>query len=319
VSLLRVALVGAGTMGGLHARVLAQSPRTTLVRVIDPGSVAAEVAQRFGAEYSPELDLSGVDAVVVAARTEAHPTVAEAALDAGLPVLVEKPLAARLEDSEALVERSRRAGVPLMCGFLERYNPAVMTARAVAREVIQIHGVRHSPFVPRIATGVGTDLLIHDVDLTLQIKGEAPQSVKASVGYFHESSRENRAEDTADATMMFADGSLATLSASRVSHRKIRTLSLTEIDRLIEVDLLRRDVTIYRHVAEATTDEFVGYRQQTIIDIPALVTGEEPLAAQLNRFVDLATGVSGDVEAEREAILPAHRATEAALSSAVLA
>ncbi|MGF7123345.1 Gfo/Idh/MocA family protein [Rhodococcus sp. BE178] len=316
----KIALIGAGKMGSLHARVVSQSPLTDLALVIEPNAEQGQaVAERCGAQWAPDFtDLSGVDAVVVAAATPAHYELAGRVLDLGKPLLVEKPLAATYEQSVDLVERSARADVPLMCGLLERFNPAVRTAREFAGEVWQVTGTRHSPFVSRIPTGVATDLLIHDLDLAIGFVGSEPVQARAEFGYFHPTSIENRAEDSADAIMRFESGAVATISASRLSQRKIRQLSLLEADRLIEIDLLRRDITVYRHVDDDITADGSSYHQQTIIEIPTIRYSEEPLSAQLGHFVGLLNG-TGDVAAERASILPAHRAVHEATVSAVSA
>ena len=131
--------------------------------------------------------------------------------------------------------------------------------------------------------------------------------MRAGLGQFHPSSAED-SEDVADAVMTFPSGAVATASASRMGHRKIRTMAITELGRVIELDLLRRDVTVYRHVSSDLSENSgpLGYRQQTIIEIPELVTAQEPLAAQLNRFLDVVGG-KVDMAVERDSILPAHR------------
>lgn len=304
----RVALVGTGKMGSLHARVLAQSTRCELVQVVEPREdQGREVASRFDVQWAPGFDdLAGIDAVVVAAATPAHYEIAGRVLDLGKPLLVEKPLAATYQQSEDLVRRAGASGTPLMCGLLERFNPAVRTAREFVGEVWQINGVRHSPFVSRIPTGVATDLLIHDVDLAIGFAGGELCGAKGEFGYFHPTSKENRAEDTAEAVLRFTTGAVATISASRISQRKVRQLSLLEPERLIEIDLLRRDITIYRHIDDDMPSDRDGYAQQTVIEIPTIRYSEEPLAAQLGHFLDIVAGTA-DADAERDAILPAHR------------
>jgi predicted dehydrogenase len=307
----RIALLGAGQMGSLHARVLSQSAQCELAVIVEPREETGRViAERWGVDWAPDFDaLDGIDAVVIAAATEAHFSIAKRVLELGKPLLVEKPLALTFEQSAELVEESRRRGLPIVCGFLERFNPAVLTARQFVGEVVQINAVRHSPFVPRISNGVATDLLIHDVDLAIRFTGDKPTVVKGAFGYFREPSRNNRSEDSADTTMTFPSGALATISASRISQRKVRQLSILEIDRLIEIDLLRRDITIYRHVADQPSSDGVGYQQQTVIEIPTILQSAEPLAAQLSHFLRLlALGAGADeVAEERDAILPAHR------------
>ncbi|NJC68343.1 Gfo/Idh/MocA family oxidoreductase [Planosporangium thailandense] len=306
----KVVLVGTGSMGSLHARVLFQSERCDLIRVVDPNREAGTgIANRYGAKWTPELgDLSDADAVVLAAPTEHHHKIAHDILAADKPLLIEKPVCGSLAESEEIVELSEKRGLPLVCGLLERFNPAVMTAMALVDHPVHVTAARHSPYVPRIRTGVAWDLLVHDVDLAIQIFGGAePARVRGMLGHFHPRSL-TAAEDVAEAVMNFAGGGMATVSASRISQRKLRALTIAEVDRLIEVDLLRRDVTIYRHVAlDAATPDGRGYRQQSIIEIPELTTSREPLAAQLDHFLDIVEGRS-DAKTERARILPSHRA-----------
>jgi predicted dehydrogenase len=304
---IRVALVGAGSMGSFHARVLAQSERAELALVVDPNSdVAAPITARYDAVWVPELDEpSRVDAVVVAAPTDLHPSIGRHVLRSGLPLLMEKPIADDIGEVETLIALSARNDVPLMCGLLERFNPAVMTAFAVAREPRHVMTRRHSPYASRIKTGVSSDLLIHDVDLVLRLAGAEPAVVRGAFGFVHPSSSPG-SEDIAEALLGFDSGMLAAVSASRLSQYKVRSLSIAEVDRLIEVDIVRNAVTIYRHVLNEADPDGLNYRQQTIIEIPALVSGREPLAAQLDHFLDLVEG-RADAGTERGTLLAPHR------------
>lgn len=304
----RVLLVGAGQMGGHHARVISQSPGAELAVLVDPReTVGKGVAERFATEWMPALpDLRDIDAVVVAAATEAHYDLAMAVLSQDVPLLIEKPVTDNLLRSQEILDVAEGRDLPFMCGLLERYNPAVMTARSFVELPFHVVATRHSPYAPRIRTGVAWDLLVHDVDLAINIVGSAPGAVDARLGFFHPDS-ERRAEDVAETLLEFDGGAIAQVSASRVGQRKIRQLSIYESDRLIEVDLLRRDVTVYHHVSENFQDgDGRGYKQQTVIEIPELVTSQEPLTTQFNRFLDLIDGRS-DAAAERATILPSHR------------
>jgi predicted dehydrogenase len=304
----RLLLVGAGQMGTNHARVIAQSPRAELAVLVDPReTVGRGVAERFGATWSPELpDLADIDAVVVAAATEAHYDLAMAVLSQDVPLLIEKPVADSLLRTEEILGLADTRDLPFMCGLLERYNPAVMTARSFVEAPFHVTAARHSPYAPRIRTGVAWDLLVHDVDLVITTMGAAPESVDARLGFFHPDS-EAGAEDVAETLLEFPGGGIAQVSASRVGQRKIRQLSIYESDRLIDVDLLRRDVTVYHHVSENSQDgEGRGYKQQTVIEIPELVTSQEPLTTQFHHFLDLLDGTE-DAAAERATILPPHR------------
>jgi len=311
-----IAVVGAGSMGFLHARVVASSGQAELAVIVEPREeVGRALAERFGARWTPDLSgLAGVDAVVVAATTSAHHPIAMEVIAAGLPLLVEKPVTDNLADTEAIVAAAAGADVPLMCGLLERFNSAVVTAAQLTRDPVHVTAQRHSPYAPRIPTGVAWDLLVHDVDIALTMLGTQPTSVDAHFGYFHPQSL-GGAEDVAEVQLTFPSGQLASLSASRIGQRKIRSLTITEVNRTIEVDLLRQAVTIYRHVgAEAATDDGLGYRQQTIIEIPMMVNLGEPLAAQLSHFVDLISGTA-DADAERRGILPSHGVVAQAIAS----
>lgn len=308
---LNIVVVGAGSMGSLHARVVAQSESCRLAALVDPrAEVGRALADRFSTQWQPELgSLAGVDGVVVAAATEAHEGLARHVLEAGVPLLVEKPVTADYGVSCEIVALSEKHDVPMMCGLLERYNPAVVTARPMIDSPVHVRGQRHSPYAPRIKTGVAWDLLVHDVDLAMQFLPGDVDHIGAVVGQFHPSSVPG-AEDVVETTLRFDSGAVASISASRIGQRKVRTLVVHDIDKLVEIDLLRRDITVYHHVSEqAATEEGRGYRQQTIIEIPELVTSREPLAAQLDHFVELVRGTA-DAASERASILPSHEVVE---------
>ncbi len=304
---LQVALVGAGVMGRLHARTLSASPDADLACVVDVDEVSARrVAEQYAAAWAADLDdPTAFDAVIVAAPTSTHADWAGRVLPTGTPLLLEKPLADDLDEARRIVELSARHDAPLMCGFLERNNPAIRAAFEIARDPVHVTAVRHSPYAPRIATGVAYDLMIHDIDLVLRLAGTTPAAVLGMVGFCHPTSVQG-AEDVAEASLVFDSGLVARISASRVAHRKVRRMTIVEGTREIEVDLVRQDVTIYQHVDnEMVDDGRLGYRQQTVIDIPFIERGKEPLALQLERFVAL---VRGDVDAadERRTLLPPH-------------
>jgi predicted dehydrogenase len=303
----QIALVGAGAMGALHARVITQSQDADLACVVDPDRDGGELlAERFRTRWLPDVDdLSSFDAVIVASPTATHAAWGLRAIGAGTPVLIEKPLSTDVAETQRLVDEAERAGVPLMCGFLERFNPAVRTALDIVDEPVHVGAVRHSPYVPRIATGVAHDLLIHDVDLVLRMTGRLPDRLTANYLYCHPKS-EPGAEDVAEVTLHYPGELLASLSASRVSQRKVRTLLIAELERVVEIDLVRQDLTVYRHVGNAPLeDDGPGYRQQTIIDIPTIQHQREPIASQLERFVALARGET-DAESERASVLQPH-------------
>ena len=302
---LRVGLIGAGSMGSLHARVLAASAATELAWISDPDrAIGQRFAARFESRWTPEPVLSDVDAVVIAAPTPFHHRHAMCVVAKGLPLLLEKPIADTISDVAEIIGASRKAGSVLMCGLLERFNPAVRTAADIVRDPLHISTVRHSPYAERIRTGVASDLLIHDIDLVVRLLGQPPASVTGHYGYFDPRS-DATSEDVAEATLRFAQGQIASLSVSRIAQHKIRSLTIAELGRVIEVDLVRQLITIHRHVEEAGFDEEAGYRQQTIIEIPIIRHPGEPLQLQLAHFVNLVEG-RADVDEERDSLLLPH-------------
>jgi predicted dehydrogenase len=314
---LRVALIGSGMMGSLHARVLSQHLRTDLAVVVDPDAERGlATAEAWGTHWAAELDdIESYDAMVVATPSQHHLEWAVRGLEAGLSVLVEKPLSQDHGEVEHLVGIADKLDLPLQCGLLERFNPAVMKACEIVEEPIHISVMRHSPHTPRITTGVAYDLSIHDVDLALRMTGEYPARIDALMSVCHTASPAD-SEDIAEIILGFPSGTIAALSASRVSQRKLRTLQVAERDRLVEVDLLRRDITVYHHVgSDYLEGRNTGYRQQTVIDIPAITDAREPLAAQLDHFIALAEGLIDPVS-ERAGILPPHRVIEHAIDVA---
>ncbi|MHA6667357.1 Gfo/Idh/MocA family protein [Homoserinimonas sp. A447] len=308
MALKHIALVGAGTMGSHHARVISQSTRASLAVLVDPReSVGRPIAERFGATWAPEIPpLGDIDGVVIAAATEAHYPLAMQVIGEQTPLLVEKPVADSLLRTEEILAAADALDLPFMCGLLERYNPAILTARTMLDSPFHITASRHSPYASRIRTGVAWDLLVHDIDLAITLMNAEPQHIDARLGFFHPDS-EPDAEDVAETVLEFSGGAIAQVSASRVGQRKIRQLSIYQDDRLIELDLLRRDVTVYHHISENSADgEGRGYKQQTVIEIPEMVTSQEPLTTQFDHFLDVIDGTV-DAAAERASILPSHR------------
>lgn len=311
---LRVGLIGAGSMGRNHARVIAESRGSDLVAIVDPyRDGAAPVAERYGAMWVPELSgLPSVDAVVVAASTEYHYDIAREVLERGIPMLIEKPVCPSFAQTQEILSLSAAKNVPVMCGFLERYNPAVVIARRMIEDPLYIRAERLSPYAPRIRTGVAWDLLVHDVDLVVQLFAEGdPQSANIEVAHVHPDSAPG-AEDVVDASLRFEAG-IASVAASRIAQRKVRTMTVQTISTMYEIDLLRRSLTLFRHaVVEEAAEGGAGFRQSTEMEIPEIV-GVEPLAAQFARFEELVRG-QVDADEERASIVPAHRIVDSALA-----
>jgi predicted dehydrogenase len=238
LSRLRVLVVGAGHMGRLHATKAARAlpAQVALAGVADRHLDRAEaLARELGGARaaSDPLALAGdADAAIVAVPTVAHAAVAGALLDAGLDVLVEKPLAATLAEAEALLARARRAGRVLQVGHLEWHNPALRALRPRIGRPRFVEAHRLGPFPARgTDVDVVRDLMIHDIDVLQRLLGEEPESLEA-VGVAVLSAQ----ADLANARLRFPGGCIANLTASRVSPTPLRKLRLFQADGYLSVD-----------------------------------------------------------------------------------
>jgi predicted dehydrogenase len=313
----RVLLIGAGAMGSHHGRVIGESWRCELAAVAEPDEQRGRrLARRFNAVWKPEVDsLSDVDAVVVAAPTSLHPRIASDVLAQGIPLFVEKPLCASLNDCREIVDLALGRDIPLMCGFVERFNPPVLEALSRVESPQAVHAHRLSNYSPRMQAGVTWDLLVHDVDITLRVFDEGtPKIVNAVTGY--SAFEERPGEDTVETELEFSGARTAALSASRVSSRPARQLTIFEENRTVVADLLNPSVTVYsgkHHRAFGRAADFSAHHE--VSEHMECSGYREPLAAQLDRFVDLVEGRT-DARAEIRSILPSHEAVAAILDSA---
>lgn len=299
-------------MASHHARVISDSEMADLAMVVDTDVQRAEqLATLYGGRASTRVEqTTDCDAVIVATPTESHAEIATRVLQAGIPLLVEKPIANDVQAVEAVIALSEATETPLMCGFVERFNP-VITAAMNLMDVPPLHMVclRHSPPAPRISTSVVYDLLIHDIDLALRLAGSDALSAVAGTTWTPDGAT---FAEISDCTLRFEDGMIATLSASRMGQRKIRTYLVGTQDSLIELDLLRQDITVYRHVAHQQVGDPTTYRAETIIDIPFVRQVGEPLALQLNHFVSLARRRINPEDERRTLLAPHIAAAEVA-------
>ncbi len=228
MSKLRVAVVGVGHLGQHHARIAATAPDAVLAAVVDPDPVRGpEIAGKFGAPWMPSLAeaLAEVDAIQIAAPTGFHHALGLQALQAGKHVLMEKPLAATLDEGLALLEAlaaARKAHPALVAqvGHLERFNPAVAALRGRGFRPRFLEAVRVSPFPARsLEVDVVMDVMIHDLDLLRALVGRPVVDVEA-VGV----PVLTPYADLVNARLKFEGGAFATVTASRVARKKERTL-----------------------------------------------------------------------------------------------
>lgn len=278
-----LAVVGAGVMGSNHARVAVGIPDVRLTHVVEAdGDRGGALAARVGAEHVATVDdLPAVDLAVVAVPTPLHRPVAEALFSRGAHVLVEKPIAATLDDARAIIEAAERAEKTLAVGHVERFNPAILQLDHLDGEVVHLDIARLSPFSARVPDSVVVDLMIHDLDLARSIVGSEVRDVRA-VG------RTIRGEttDLASALLEFENGVTASLTASRLGQNKIRQVNITYVDSFVTVDLLRQDLQVNRvEHTEFVSSEGTRWRQQGTVEIPFLEQQGEPLFLELRDVV----------------------------------
>lgn len=269
----RLAVVGAGQFGKNHCRVIHESEGAELVAVVDIDATrAAEVASLYGGlPLTDYRELGGrVDAAVVAAPTSAHEQIGCFLVDAGIDVLVEKPLAPDVESADRLVSRAEKSGRVLQVGHLERFNPAVseLERRVTLPLFFEIH--RMNLFSPRsLDVDVVLDLMIHDVDIVLALTGTEPAEIRAA-GVSILSSK----VDIANVRLEFSNGCVANLTASRISTERVRKLRLFQPDQYLSLDYTRQDLAIF-----SVRGGQIGFEQ-------APVTKAEPLKLQLEAFLE---------------------------------
>lgn len=249
--------------------------------------------------------VEGCQAAIVTTPPASHTSVVTQLLEAGIPTLVQAPLAADINEATALVELSKRREVPLSCAFLERFNSALKAARGMLDEPpVHLMAVRHTPRDPSATTNVIHDLMIHDIDLAIQLGGgPMVESVRGTTLI----PAGSEMVELADAVITFGSGLIGTFSASRISHRARRDLMLVTTNKLMEIDLLRYQVRVTRHVAAHHLLEGGAptYRENIVVDSPFVHQIGEPLALQMEQLADLAEGRI-DAAAIRNGLLPPH-------------
>ncbi|MBI5244608.1 MAG: Gfo/Idh/MocA family oxidoreductase [Elusimicrobia bacterium] len=276
---LRFAVIGAGRIGAHHARIIGRHPDAELVGVCDPNVWRAQVlAWRTGAlayrDYRQILDR--IDAAVVAVPTDKHHEVGLAAMQKGIHCLIEKPLAADVEQAKELLAVSEKSGTVLQVGHVERFNPAVLKAIEYIRHPRFVSVERLGPYDPRVSDiGVVMDLMIHDLDILLTLVGSEIESLEA-VG----ASLFSKHEDIANVRVRFKAGCIADLTASRISLKRCRKVRIFQESSYISLDyanaslkVCRKKVPVIRTLADVEVHE---------PKLPKM----EPLRSEIDHFIE---------------------------------
>ncbi|MEW5837503.1 MAG: Gfo/Idh/MocA family oxidoreductase [Pseudomonadota bacterium] len=245
MSPLKCAVIGTGYLGKFHADKYAALPECELVAIVDThASAAAAVAEKHAClALSDYRDLLGkVDAVSIAVPTSLHYAIARDFLCAGVHVLVEKPMTTTVEEADELIRLAHEKRCVLMVGHLERFNPAILAMEGLLNEPRFIESTRLAPFKPR-ATDVSVvlDLMIHDIDIILDIVDSEITAIEASGAAVLTSDT-----DIANARLSFANGCVANVTASRISLKSERKMRLFQKDAYLSVDFQNRVLSSYK-------------------------------------------------------------------------
>jgi predicted dehydrogenase len=295
----RVAVIGAGSFGRHHARAIRDLDTADLTAIVD---IDFEKAHQAAREYNsqpfrrPEEVIGLIDAAIVATPTITHEEVASYLLDAGIDVLVEKPIAGSSAAGERLAGLAKGRGRILQAGHLERFNPAVLALEKILTVPLFFEIHRLSVFTPRsLDIDVVLDLMIHDLDIVLSFTRELPSDIRAG-GISVLSPR----VDIANVRLSFANGCIANLTASRVSTEKIRKLRLFQPGEYISLDYQRQEaVRIFvrknepnpEFVSQNAPPASIGFERQIGLETLA-VEHAEPLRLELESFFAAVRGRS---------------------------
>lgn len=308
---LRVGVVGVGYLGRHHARILSSLPDVQLVAVVDTnGGRAQDVAAATSSRafYDASTVVGLVDAVTVAVPTADHLAVALPFLNAGVPVLVEKPMAGTLVEADAMIAAAHRSGAVLAVGHTERFNPAVEAARQVLADPRFIEGHRLGTFPERsLDIDVVLDLMIHDLDVVLSLVKADVESIEA-VGVPVLTGR----IDIANARLRFSNGCIANLTASRISRDRVRKLRFFQPGAYVSIDYAAQKLEVWRPIQQpGGVPTIEGGEMPVASDEPlkreledfvaAIRTSRGPLVSGTDgrRVLDLATRISDRIAAQR--------------------
>jgi predicted dehydrogenase len=272
----RVGVVGTGYLGRLHARVLTETPEAQVVGFVEPNdAIAAEVGESLKLKRYPSVAALAkeIDGAVVATPTTSHFEVARELLEAGVDVMVEKPITSTAEEAQRLVELAAKHGRIVQVGHVERYNPAIAAVASLVGASRYFEAERLGVFVPRsLDVDVLLDLMIHDLNLVLSLLKQKVVDVRA-VGVPVLTDK----VDITNVRLELENGAVANLTASRVSQERVRKQRFFGSDFYLSVDTKEQEVKGYRLVEEG------GVRQVRPFDFE--VTKKEPLRAENDAFL----------------------------------
>lgn len=290
---LKIGIIGVGYLGSIHAKVLSQIPTANFVGVFDINEQRSkDVANQVGVKSFKTLDelLENVQAVVIATPTTTHREIAVYCLNKGIHTFIEKPITDSIEGAEEIIKISRERNLKVQVGHVERFNPALLSLSDYNIKPIFIEVHRLSQFKPRgTDVAVILDLMIHDIDIILNLVKSEIEEIKASgVAVISDSI------DIANARIQFENGCIANITASRISRKNERKMRIFQKNAYISIDFLQGVTEIFQlvddseevettfllgRIDEGTKRKKIVYKQHTAKEI-------NPIEAELAAFID---------------------------------
>ncbi len=301
---LRIGVVGAGHLGRYHALNYAEMTDVELIGVTDINTErGSQVAAEAGCSFVSDLDalLARVDGVSVAVPTDRHHAVGLRVLDTHVHCLMEKPVASSLDEADDLIRQAKEKDVVFHVGQIERFNPALRALEGLKIRPQFIEAHRLAPFNPRgTEVAVVLDLMIHDIDAALYLTGHPVTDVNASGAAVVSDTI-----DIANARIRFANGSVANLTASRISQKAMRKLRIFQKDSYIGVDFLNKTTDVFRlgdtdpENGNIVGEMGTGQKRRNVIRFCPDIPQKQSLRFELEAFVQAAqgkpsAGVSGE-------------------------
>ncbi|MBU3700045.1 MAG: Gfo/Idh/MocA family oxidoreductase [Candidatus Kapabacteria bacterium] len=241
---MRIAIIGTGHLGSIHAKLAGQHPDVSLAAIVDPDQARGSmIAEQYGASwYAAVEEMPDLDAVIIASPTSTHYDVATQCLERGMHCFIEKPATATYEQAQALLRRLEQSPLIVQVGHVERFNPAVRMLAHMQMDPIFIEVHRLAPFKPRaIDVSVIHDLMIHDIDLLLWMTRSSVSDVQATgVSVLTDTI------DICNARITFTNGCVANVTSSRITAAPMRKLRIFQRDRYVSLDLANASAEMYR-------------------------------------------------------------------------
>lgn len=291
--MISIAVIGAGHLGSIHAKLWTEQSDVRLVAIVDPDrSRGTTVAELYGAAWYANVDeMPVVDAVVIASPTVLHYQHAVTCLQRGIHTFIEKPVTATHAEAELLMDVAKTSGRVIQVGHVERFNPALHSLTGLTLNPLFIEAHRLATFKPRaIDVSVVYDLMIHDIDLLLWLTKASVTNVAATgVAVLTDT------PDIANARLTFSNGCIANITASRISAKPLRKMRIFQKERYLGVDLAAGTVEMFRLIDQSELDTShqipisnvtTKYGDKTIVLDSPVITPHNAIAMEQRSFVD---------------------------------